>query len=235
MTPTDHPIACPFTSGTQACQVFEDLSASSARNGVTSCRPFREVLPEAQLQFRLATTCQHFDLAGAITDAFEQRSPLAWWRLLSFPYKNLLAKTADPSSPQETDFRISSETSSLMRFSVVEDDVLAAIKATPLGSAAGLNGVRLLHLSQLFGGRTAEAGHRLLNALTELCNSTIAGNIPEHTREAFTAIKKKNGGVRPIAVGSIYRRLVSNLLSTWNTSGPFISALTLYFATLQLL
>ncbi len=105
-----------------------------------------------------------------------------------------------------------------MRFSVVEDDVLAAIKATPLSSAAGLNGVRLLHLSQLFGGRTAEAGHRLLNALTELCNSTIAGNIPEHTREAFTAIMKNNGGVRPIAIGSIYPRLVSNLLVKYMSS-----------------
>ncbi|KAK8387179.1 hypothetical protein O3P69_018082 [Scylla paramamosain] len=102
--------------------------------------------------------------------------------------------------------------------SVMEDDVLAAITATPPGSATGLDGIRPLHLSQLIAEYTVEVGHRLLSALTELCYFTIAGNIPEHTREAFfgaslTAIKKKDGGMRPIVVGSIYRRLASKLLA----------------------
>ena len=104
------------------------------------------------------------------------------------------------------------------RLAIVEADVMAAIQATPPGSAAGLDGLRPLHLKQLVSRHTAEAGRRLLTALTELCNVAIAGDIPEHARQAFfasslIAVRKKDGGVRPIAIGSIYRRLASKILA----------------------
>ncbi|KAK8390379.1 hypothetical protein O3P69_010217 [Scylla paramamosain] len=158
----------------------------------------------ACLQYRPSTHRRRIasNLAGAITDALVQRSPLAWWRLLSFAYKSPLAKTADPSSPKETDFHTSTKAASetdedslskrVIRkcadgdiraslrllttsdcialpteeiidalharhhpqsLSIVEDDVLAAIKATPPGSVALLDGIRPLHLSQLVVGQ----------------------------------------------------------------------------------
>lgn len=222
------------------------------------------------------------DLASAITAALEQRTSVAWWRLLSFMFRSPLAEPADPSSFTDTAtrnnpgaatdanvdtlsrrvqkkcadgdiraaLRLLTTSDSVItpceevvaalrakhppaapdedlpelrdldqhRLSIVEADVMAAIKATAPGSAAGLDGLRPLHLRQLVAGHTAEAGRRLLSALTELCNVAIAGDIPEHARQAFfgaslIAIRKKDGGVRPIAVGSIYRRLASKILA----------------------
>ena len=222
------------------------------------------------------------NLADAITTALEQRTPLSWWRLLSFLYRSPLAKAADPLFSRETttqdnhedttfsneaalsrrvqrkcadgDIRAAlrllttSDSISLPSDEVIaalrskhppaapdenlpeppnpdqhrliatEADMLAAIKATAPGSAAGLDGVRVQHLSQLVDRRNAEAGRRLTGALTDLVNAAIAGDIPDHARQAFfsanlIALKKKDGGVRPIAIGSIYRRLASKVLA----------------------
>lgn len=67
-------------------------------------------------------------------------------------------------------------------------------------------------------GYTAKAGRRLLSVLTELCNVPLARDIPEEARQTYfsahlIAIRKKDGGVRPIAVGSIYRQLTSKILA----------------------
>ena len=101
---------------------------------------------------------------------------------------------------------------------VSEQDVLSAIQSMPPGSSAGHDGLRPLHLLQLTSKKTAEAGHRLLSALTELCRCAISGNIPDLARNAFfganlVAIRKKDGGIRPIANGSVYRRLVCKLVA----------------------
>ena len=65
-------------------------------------------------------------------------------------------------------------------------------------------------------GKTAEHGQQLLSALTRLTNLALSGKIPEFARPAFfganlCALKKKDGGVRPIAIGSIYRRLAARI------------------------
>ena len=120
------------------------------------------------------------------------------------------------------------------RLTVTKADVMAAIKASAPGSAAGLDGLRPLHLMQLVAKSTAEAGQRLLTALTELCNAVIAGELPAHVTQAFfgaslTAIRKKDGGIRLVAVGSIYRRLASKIIMAKRMA----SALTLELQPVQ--
>ncbi|KAG0715538.1 Retrotransposable element SLACS protein [Chionoecetes opilio] len=94
---------------------------------------------------------------------------------------------------------------------------MAAIQSMPPGSSAGLDGIRPLHLRQLTSKINAEAGVSLLTALTALCRRAISGRIPDPARNAFfgaslIAIRKKQGGLRPIAIGSSYRRLASKLV-----------------------
>ena len=90
--------------------------------------------------------------------------------------------------------------------------VRSAIESMPTGSSAGLDGIRPLHLRQLISAEASEPGRRLLSCLTSLTNLALDGRIPDCAREAYygatlCALRKKDGGLRPIAIGSVYRRL----------------------------
>lgn len=99
---------------------------------------------------------------------------------------------------------------------VTAEQVEAAIVAMPTGSSGGLDGIRPIHLRQLVSREAAESGRRLLTALTALTNTFLAGQLPECGRDALygaslCALRKKSGGLRPIAVGSVYRRLAARI------------------------
>ena len=95
-------------------------------------------------------------------------------------------------------------------------DVEAAVKSFSSGSSAGLDGLRPSHLKDLTGYTCGEAGRRLATALTSLVNLALRGEIPSAAREAFftaslLALEKPCGGIRPIAIGSTYRRLATKV------------------------
>ena len=80
------------------------------------------------------------------------------------------------------------------------------------GASGGLNGLRLGHLRPLVAHGSAEAGLRLLSTLTDLVNVMLRGEVPQFTvlilyKANECAIRKKDGGMWPIAVGSTIRRL----------------------------
>ena len=97
-----------------------------------------------------------------------------------------------------------------------EADVMAAINAFNAGSSAGLDGLRPAHIKDLTSRSAGEAGARLITALTALVNTAVMGRLPACVRDAFysaslTALRKSDGGLRPIAVGSFYRRLATKV------------------------
>lgn len=97
-----------------------------------------------------------------------------------------------------------------------EADVLRAINSFPPSSSAGLDGIRPAHLRFLVSRSTSEAGARLLTALTMVTNLALSGQIPDFAAEAFygaslIALRKKDGGLRPIAIGSVYRRIAAKV------------------------
>ena len=82
------------------------------------------------------------------------------------------------------------------------------------GSAAGLDGLRPGVLRELTSFSAREAGVTLVASLTRLTNHLLAGTSPEFVRRTLfgatlTALNKKTGGLRPIAVGCLYRRLAT--------------------------
>ena len=112
-----------------------------------------------------------------------------------------------PQPPQDTD-------TPPLQVSVRQ--VRMAIESMPPGSSAGLDGIRPIHLRQLISSEAAEPGRRLLKSLASLTNSALAGRLPQCSREAFygaalCALRKKDGGIRPIAIGSVYRRLACRI------------------------
>ena len=101
---------------------------------------------------------------------------------------------------------------------VDREKVSSSLKNMSSGSAAGLDGIRPLHLKQLVSPETSEAGHRLMTSITRLLNLIMRGQVPSFAREAIFgaslfALGKNDGGVRPIAVGSVYRRLAARILT----------------------
>ncbi|KAF0301453.1 Ubiquitin carboxyl-terminal hydrolase 37 [Amphibalanus amphitrite] len=97
-----------------------------------------------------------------------------------------------------------------------EAEVRTTINSFDTGSSAGLDGLRPAHLKDLTSRSAGEAGVRLITALTALVNMALSGELPRSARAAFfgaalTALRKSDGGVRPIAVGCTYRRLAAKL------------------------
>ena len=101
---------------------------------------------------------------------------------------------------------------------VAEEDVRRAIASFPNGSAGGPDGLRPQHLKDLTGASAHEGGAALLRALTALVNLILKGKTPKQIRPYFfgaslVALRKKDGGVRPIAVGCTLRRLAAKCAS----------------------
>ncbi len=99
--------------------------------------------------------------------------------------------------------------------SVTNEDVVAAIRSFPNGSAGGIDGLRPQHLKEMISSQCAN-GLQLINCLTSFCNVVLDGKIPPAIQPVFCgaslfALSKKTGGIRPIAVGCTLRRLVAKV------------------------
>ena len=117
-----------------------------------------------------------------------------------------------PPTPSDEDLPPPPQANDPPPLQVTAEQVRSAIESMPTGSAAGLDGIRPLHLRQLISTDAVEPGRRFLRSLTVLTNIALDGRIPECARDAFfgaalCALRKKDGGLRPIAVDSVYRRL----------------------------
>lgn len=95
-------------------------------------------------------------------------------------------------------------------------DVFNAINSFKPSSAAGLDGLSPQHLKDLTSRCVGDAGVQLISNITELVNLMYSGNVhqdivPILYGANLIALTKKDGGVRPIAVGTTLRRLASKI------------------------
>jgi len=95
-----------------------------------------------------------------------------------------------------------------------ESDIVDAIKSFPAGSAGGLDRLRPQHLKDMVITQTAVAGQLPLTRLADFTNTVLSGKVPIAVRPVFCgaslcALRKKDCGIRPIAVGCTLRRLVA--------------------------
>jgi hypothetical protein len=99
---------------------------------------------------------------------------------------------------------------------VNEQNVREAINSFPAGSSPGLDGMRPQYLKDIISLSAGEAGQKALRALTKLCNFLLSGQLPSEICHllygaSLCALNKKDGGIRPIAIGNCLRRLTSKL------------------------
>ena len=142
-----------------------------------------------------------------------------------------------PSAPSDLELPDPPEDTSEV-LSVSCEVVARAIHSFKAGSAGGLDRLRPQHFKELISKTTGEAGVRLLKSLTTLVNCMLSGKFPDVFQPFFfganlVALRKPGGGLRPIAVGSVFRRLVakSACLCLGCELGQFFRLVQLGFGT----
>ena len=95
---------------------------------------------------------------------------------------------------------------------VTEEAVLKAIRSFSAGSAEWPNGFRPQHLVDLV--QPQESDKRLLTSVTSFLNSLLEGKCHKDFVHILFggrlfAMNKKSGGIRPIIVGYVWRRLAA--------------------------
>lgn len=122
-------------------------------------------------------------------------------------FQALLGKHPDAELP-------SLPAADLLTYHVVSDDIVEAAKSFSRGTAAGPSGFSADHFKELLFMANGVPDASLLGATVELANVVLSGkcsNImaPFFGSARLLALQKSDGGVRPIAIGDFFRRLIS--------------------------
>ena len=115
--------------------------------------------------------------------------------------------TKHPSAPQDRRPPPSLPRKAMV---VTDSDIRAAIRGFSPGSAGGRDGLRPQHLKDM----SEFPSGSLCQSLSQFANLVLAGGVPRVVRPTFFGASllpfaKKDGGIRPIAVGLTLRRLVA--------------------------
>ena len=102
---------------------------------------------------------------------------------------------------------------------VTVTQVEESIRSFPKGSAGGRDGLRPQHLMDILQCPVSRSRDLYLKRLTAYVNISLAGKLPASIATFITSapvypLIKNGGGVRPIAVGEVLRRLTSKLASS---------------------
>ena len=91
------------------------------------------------------------------------------------------------------------------------EDVSKALKSFPPGSAPGPSSLCANHFKQAIRCPSSDRANKVLHSLTGVVNLLCAGNVPPsvipHLCWDLLPCLKKSGGLRPIAIGEVLRRL----------------------------
>lgn len=96
-------------------------------------------------------------------------------------------------------------------------EIMEGIRSFDNGSAGGVDGLRPQHLKDLVTQTNGHLADQLVDALGVLNDLLLSGKVPDSVCPVFfganlTALLKKNGGIRPIAVGNTIRRLSAKII-----------------------
>ena len=111
-----------------------------------------------------------------------------------------------------------------------EAEVVKALRSFPTGTAPGPSALRANHLKEAVFCPSPDRAYTTLQVLSRVINLLCSGQVPSdvvpHLCGAILfACKKKGGGLRPIAVGEVLRRMTSKCISR-AVQGEAFKALT---------
>ena len=93
----------------------------------------------------------------------------------------------------------------------------SALRSFPVATAPGTTGLRVDHLRKCADAPSSIAGRQLLESLAAFTAKAVNGQLPSEFAPFLLGarllpFKKKDDGVRPIAVGEVLRRLVAKIV-----------------------
>ena len=94
---------------------------------------------------------------------------------------------------------------------ISQDEVTKVLRTFPQGSSGGPDGITPQHIIDLLTGATDDS---LIQSITDLSNLLLAGSFDNEINSIIyggrlIALSKKDGGIRPIAVGYTLRRIAA--------------------------
>jgi hypothetical protein len=133
-----------------------------------------------------------------------------------------LTKLEAKHPPAPSDRQPAADPSQFTALQVTSEQVMKAVRSFPAGSSGGPDGLRPQHLVDLLTCR--EGGQELLGVITQFVNCLLDGKchpdvIPILFGGNLIALEKKTGGIRPIAIGYVWRRLAAKCANTHAVSG----------------
>ena len=101
-------------------------------------------------------------------------------------------------------------------------EVRKSIQSFKPGSAVGMNSLRPQHLKDLTNENLGINATNLLASLSSICDLMYQGNVPENVcpivyGASLCGLNKKDGGIRPFAVGLVIRRLAAKIACSRTT------------------
>ena len=162
----------------------------------------------ANLAKRVSSKLEDGDFRGAVRIACSQDSlaPMSEETLSSLRAKHPRQSDGSclPPAPQVD----------TLLMPLAEGEIMQAIRSFPCGSAGGPDGLRPQHLVDLTSASAERGGRELISALSSFIHHVLEGHTPSSIQPVFfganlIALNKKEGGIRPIAVGNTLRRLAS--------------------------
>lgn len=105
-----------------------------------------------------------------------------------------------------------------VRVTFSEKQVEKALRSFPKGTAAGGSGWRAQHLLDALDGAVGDGRKEMLKRMGQMCETLANGEAPACIAPWLAGapifpLKKKGGGIRPVAVGEMLRRLVAKMLA----------------------
>ncbi|XP_026446662.1 uncharacterized protein LOC113347258 [Papaver somniferum] len=121
-----------------------------------------------------------------------------------------------PHAPPPT---IPTDTITAASVVVGSNAVLKEIRSFPKGTSCGRDGLRAQHLLDALSGPAAAVSEEFLTSIAGVVNLWLSGVCtavlgPYIASAPLTPLLKPDGGLRPIAVGTIWRRLCSKIAAT---------------------
>jgi len=178
-------------------------------------------------------------LAAAVSAKIEDGNMKAAIRIVSSEDKpapdnaDTLTKLLDKHPPSPSGGSIAYPLSGpSVSYKATEEEVRRAIRSFPSGSCGGPDGIRPQHIADLV--NCKESGFPLLSSITALVNCLLNGKCHSAVRPILfggnlIVLEKKAGGIRPIAVGYVWRRIAAKCANYFATArlAPLLSPLQL--------